>query len=85
MLAAILKSGYIDIIIYENCWSIENMKHEKNEKILRIEDLKLMLGVSNSTIWRWRKSGNFPTHIKLGDRLIGFKESDINEWLDSQK
>jgi prophage regulatory protein len=61
------------------------MEINVSDKILRINELKEKLGVSSCTIWRWRKLNQFPNHIKLGKRLIGFRESEIDEWLANQK
>lgn len=56
-----------------------------SEKILRMNELKKIIGVSSCTIWRWRKQNKFPRPIKLGERLIGWRESEINEWLANKK
>lgn len=55
------------------------------DKILRLHEVAEKLGVSSCTIWRWRKLNQFPEHIKLGKRLICFRESEIDKWLDNQK
>lgn len=34
------------------------------------------------TLWRWRRDGNFPKPVRLGARLIGFRASDIEAWLN---
>ena len=50
--------------------------------ILRVDDLTEMLGVSRKTIWSWRRSGDFPEPVKLGPRLIGWRRSDVDAWLN---
>ena len=55
-----------------------------NKLIIRQQDLTGLLGVSRATIWRWRNSGEFPKPLSLGPRLIGWRASDIQVWLNNQ-
>ncbi|MEY8214047.1 MAG: AlpA family phage regulatory protein [Colwellia sp.] len=52
-----------------------------NDKIIRIKGLVEKTGLSSCTIWRLRKTNEFPKSIQLSERLIGWRESEINEWL----
>ncbi|MEY8214747.1 MAG: AlpA family phage regulatory protein [Colwellia sp.] len=56
-----------------------------NDKVIRIKGLVEKTGLSSCTIWRLRKANKFPKSIQLSDRLIGWRESEINEWLANQK
>ena len=51
------------------------------EKLLSIEDLVEILGVTKATIYSWTSQNKIP-HIKLSKRLLKFKEKDILKWLD---
>ncbi|WP_070968146.1 helix-turn-helix transcriptional regulator [Vibrio sonorensis] len=58
-----------------------------NEKlIIKPHELAVQLGVSTVTLWRWQKSKahGFPTPIYRGNRTLGWRVRDINDWLDSQ-
>jgi prophage regulatory protein len=63
------------------------MNNEITKRLLRIKDLEILLGVSKSTIWRWRQQPHigFPEPICLGPRLVGWVISDIEAWLDKNK
>lgn len=50
-------------------------------QIYRRIDLEKRLGISRSTIYAWLKAGTFPPPIKLGQRAIGWRASDIEAWL----
>ena len=50
-------------------------------QIYRRIDLEKKLGISRSTIYAWLKAGTFPPPIKLGQRAIGWRASDIEAWL----
>ena len=50
-------------------------------QIYRRTDLEKRLGISRSTIYAWMKAGAFPPPVKLGQRAIGWRASDIDAWL----
>jgi prophage regulatory protein len=54
------------------------------EQILRIADVCKMLGIARSTIYLWQKTANFPYPRKLGDRAVGWRQADIDRWLESR-
>lgn len=52
------------------------------EKILRLPELQDRLGLSRSTIYeRLKNDDSFPKKISLGDRAIGFAESEVEAWI----
>ena len=54
------------------------------QTILRLPSVKERTGLSRSTIYLLILKGTFPKQIKLGERAVGWIESDINEWIDKQ-
>jgi prophage regulatory protein len=60
------------------------MQHDY-PKIFRFNDLKILLKVSRSTIDRWEKAGSFPKRIILGENSIGWRSTDISNWIDSRR
>ncbi len=54
------------------------------EKILRLNEVKAQTGLSTSTIYAWIKEGKFPQKFNLGNRSVGWKQSDISNWIDSR-
>lgn len=55
-----------------------------NKIIKRLNGVKSMVGLSRSTIYALMKSGQFPKSISLGERSVGWLESDIIQWIDSK-
>ena len=52
------------------------------EKILRTEEVCNRLGVSQTTFWRWRKTGFFPqARVIPGSSMRGWPESVIEHWI----
>ena len=43
------------------------------------------LGLSVSTLAKWRVAGEGPKWIKLGNAKVAYDEADLIEWLDSRK
>ncbi|EMP4113325.1 AlpA family phage regulatory protein [Vibrio alginolyticus] len=54
-------------------------------KVLRSAQLSELLGISQTTLWRWRKDPTiqFPTPIALGPRVVAWKFMDIEAWLNN--
>lgn len=55
------------------------------EKLLRRPEVESLTGLSRSTLYDWMKKGDFPQPIKLGARLVAWRESDISKWLESRE
>lgn len=52
-----------------------------HDKILRLPHVKHNTGLSRSSIYGHIAKGDFPKPIKLGERAVGWLESDIQSWL----
>jgi len=51
---------------------------------IRIKDVMKKTSIPKSTIWLWVKEEKFPKPIKLSERTTVWKESDIDEWMESK-
>ena len=54
------------------------------EKAIRLPEVQKTVGASRSTIYTWLKLGRFPKPLKLGSRMIAWRVSDIERWLESK-
>ncbi len=45
---------------------------------------KGLLSVSDKTIWKWVKNGQFPAPIKLSTNVTVWRLSDVQEWMLSK-
>ncbi|MCY3677933.1 MAG: AlpA family phage regulatory protein [Gemmatimonadetes bacterium] len=54
------------------------------DRILRPRAVCDRLSISRTTLWRKQKDGDFPPALRLGPNSIGWRESTIQEWLDSR-
>jgi len=69
---------------------LNNLTHNTIEivsklRIVRAAELANLLGISQTSLWRWRKSGDFPQPIALGARMVGWKIIDVEAWLDANQ
>ena len=52
--------------------------------VLRLPLVKARTGLSRSTIYARIAGGSFPRPLNLGDRAVGWLESEIESWLSSR-
>ena len=52
-------------------------------RILRLPAVVALTGLSRSTLYGKIAEGNFPRQVSLGARAVGWRENDINSWLEA--
>ena len=52
--------------------------------IERLNAVKVRTGLSRSTIYKMMSEGKFPASMKLGERAVGWKSSDVTDWIESR-
>ena len=50
-------------------------------RILRLGSVLERTGLSRSTLYRKMQAGSFPAQVRISERCIGWRESDIERWL----
>jgi prophage regulatory protein len=53
-------------------------------RILRMREVSGLTGLSRSTIYRSVWQGSFPPPLKLGTRAVGWRESDVERWIEGR-
>ena len=51
--------------------------------LLRTREVLELVPVGRSTLWRLVQRSEFPRPIRIGPRAVGWRVSDIEEWLES--
>jgi len=51
------------------------------QRVIRKPELFNKVPLSDATIWRREKAGDFPKRIKLGGNSVGWFENEIEDWL----
>jgi len=49
--------------------------------ILRLPEVKARVGLSRSAIYLAISRDEFPRPVRIGARAVGWRESDIEEWI----
>jgi len=57
------------------------MAAEVPSRILRLKAVLERTGLSRSTMYRKIKQGTFPAQVRISERCIGWRESDLDQWL----
>lgn len=55
------------------------------DRLVRIKELKKMIGLSHSSIYRHMSNGNFPKPIHLSERSVAWKPSVIDGWIKTKE
>ncbi len=55
-----------------------------NHTIIKLPEVMRVTGLSRSSIYRLARLGKFPAPLKLSERSIGWRSSDVKEWVDSR-
>lgn len=50
-------------------------------KIIRLKDVIGSTGLGRSTIYKYVAEGAFPRPVSLGDRCVGWVESEVQGWI----
>ncbi len=55
-------------------------------RLLKLQEVRLLTGVSRSAIYEWAKDGKFPKPRRLTPhtRRVGWLQSEIQEWIESR-
>ena len=66
----------------------QDLGERRPTEILRIAEVRRMVGLSRTSIWRRVKRGDFPAPRRLGGpdtRAVGWRRADIEDWLSNLK
>ena len=55
------------------------------QRIVRLPEVVDRVGMSRGSVYRLMTIGRFPKSVKLSERAVGWRESDLNDWLESRQ
>jgi len=61
------------------------MNKDSFNRIVRMKELKLLLGLSNATIYRHIKLNKFPKPIQLSTNIVGWRLSVVEAWINEKE
>ncbi|MCX2687671.1 AlpA family transcriptional regulator [Pseudomonas sp. DCB_AW] len=50
-------------------------------RIIRLKEVIDSTGLARSTIYKYIGEGSFPKPVPLGDRCVGWVESEVHDWI----
>lgn len=50
-------------------------------RIIRLKEVIDSTGLSRSTIYKYIGEGTFPKHVSLGERRVGWVDSEVHDWI----
>lgn len=53
-------------------------------KFISGKELEELLGLSRTSIWRYRREQDFPRAYQLSARRIGFKLHEVQKWMEER-
>lgn len=53
-------------------------------RIIRLSEVKAMTGLGRSSIYKFMGEGIFPQSVSLGERAVGWVESEVQEWIEER-
>jgi len=54
-------------------------------RLIRMTELPDIVGYKPWSIYRLIREGQFPRPVKLGQRAVAWRESDISDWINSRE
>ena len=53
-------------------------------RIIRLSEVLANTGLARSTVYKYVAEGCFPKPVSLGDRAVGWVESEVQDWVLSR-
>lgn len=57
------------------------MRDDKPDRILRLKAVLDRTGLCRATLYRKVKAGTFPRQVRIAERCVGWRESQVDQWL----
>ena len=58
---------------------------DRIDRILRPRTVALYLGISQTTLWRMRRRGEFPAPLQITRGTVGWPRSTVKRWLSERE
>jgi len=50
-------------------------------RLIRLKEVIRNTGLGRSTVYKYIAEGQFPKPVSLGDRAVGWVDSEVDEWI----
>lgn len=52
-----------------------------SKKLLRFHEVKKLVGLSRTTIWRLERQGKFPRRKQISENAVAWLDEEIQRWI----
>lgn len=56
-----------------------------DDRIIRSREVQQLTGLSRTTLWRPERAGKFPLRVALCPGSVGWRLSEVEEWIRCRK
>jgi prophage regulatory protein len=56
----------------------------QEKRIIRKKELRKIIGLSDPSIYRLEKDGQFPRRLQLGGNSVGWLSTEVQEWIENK-
>ncbi len=56
-----------------------------NERLLRIQTVTELTGLSRATVYRLLERREFPVPLRISERAVAWRASEVQEWIESRR
>ena len=60
------------------------VEHKPHVYVVRMRQLVTLVGLSRSTIYVLVSKGRFPVPIRLGEKAVGWRIDEIEQWVNAR-
>lgn len=53
-------------------------------RIIRLKEVIDLTGLARSSVYRYVAQNSFPKPVSLGDRAVGWVESEVRDWISER-
>lgn len=57
---------------------------ENSIRVIDLAELQGLVPLSRSQIWRLEQAGQFPRRVRIGQRRVAWRVSEIDNWLKTR-
>ena len=83
-LSGLISKAITDALTKAQAFKGDQAKPRQSAVVSR-DDLIVLTGLSETTLWRLEKAGDFPAKIRLSVRRVGWLRGEVEAWLRSRR
>ncbi len=60
------------------------MSHTKPPRLIRLSEVRSLVGLSHTEVYRRIAAGQFPRQIQLGPKSVAWSETEVTNWISER-